>query len=229
MKNLFIAGNWKSNKTTAESQLWVKGIAGLLGDVHENLSNVPVVVCAPFPCLPVIKYALNAAGVPLLVGAQNVSKFDEGAYTGEVSAKMVKEVADWVIIGHSERRKYFNETDEDLALKVQKAQAAGVKVIFCVPDDKTPVPSSVDVVAYEPVWAIGTGKTDSPENANAVVSSIKSKTGAKTVLYGGSVTGENVASFVVQPSIDGVLPGGASLDPGKFSLLVHAAIAATNT
>lgn len=227
MKKLFIAGNWKSNKTTEESQVWVKDIAGKLSDVSESLLHIPVVVCVPFPVLPVINYALKAAKVPLLVGAQNVSKFDEGAYTGEVTAKMVKEVADWVIIGHSERRKYFNETDEDLSLKVQKAKAAALKVIYCVPDDKTPVPSTVDVVAYEPVWAIGTGKTDSPENANSVVDSIKKKTGAVIVIYGGSVTGDNVSSFVIQPSIDGVLPGGASLDPEKFSHLVHAAITAT--
>jgi triosephosphate isomerase len=140
---------------------------------------------------------------------------------------MVKELADWVLIGHSERRKYFNESDADLATKVEKAHNVGLKVIFCVPDDKTPVPTGVEVVAYEPVWAIGTGKTDTPENANAVVASIKQKTGATTVLYGGSVTAENVATFVSQPSIDGVLPGGASLDPQKYSNLVHAAIMAT--
>lgn len=227
MKNLFIAGNWKSNKTTAESQLWVKDMAGKVSDISGELSKIPVVVCVPFPVLPVIKYALGAAEVPLAVGAQNVSKFDEGAYTGEVSARMVKEVADWVIIGHSERRKYFNETDEDLAIKAQKAHDAGLKVIFCVPDDTTPVPPGVDVVGYEPVWAIGTGKTDSPENAAAVCSSIKNKTHVATVIYGGSVTGDNVATFVSQPAIDGVLPGGASLDPEKFSHLIHAAVTAT--
>ena len=227
MKKLFIAGNWKSNKTNAESQLWVKDLATKLSDVAADLSNTPVVVCVPFTSLSVIRYALGAAHVSLALGAQNVSKFDEGAYTGEVSAKMVKEVADWVIIGHSERRKYFNETDEDLAIKAQKAKDAGLKVIYCVPDDKTPVPEGIEVVGYEPVWAIGTGKTDSPENASAVVSSIKAKTKVATVIYGGSVTGDNVATFVSQSAIDGVLPGGASLDPEKFSHLIHAALAAT--
>lgn len=227
MKKLFIAGNWKSNKTNAESQTWVKDFSSKIQDVAGVMQNVPVVIAAPFTSLSVLRYAIGSMKLPVLLGAQNLSKFDEGAYTGEVTAKMVKEVADWVIIGHSERRKYFNETDDDLAIKVQKAQTAGLKVIFCVPDDKTPVPSTADVVAYEPVWAIGTGKTDSPENANAVVASIKTKTGATTVLYGGSVTGDNVAMFVKQSAIDGVLPGGASLDPEKFSVLVHAAITAT--
>jgi triosephosphate isomerase len=164
---------------------------------------------------------------PLLLAAQNISKFDEGAYTGEVTGKMIKEFADWVLIGHSERRKYFGESDAELSVKAEKAHAAGLKVIFCVPDDATPIPKGVEVVAYEPVWAIGTGKTDSPENANAVVTSIKNKSGATLVLYGGSVIGDNVAAFVTQPSIDGVLPGGASLDPDKFSHLIHAAITAT--
>ena len=227
MKKLFIAGNWKSNKTNAESQSWASNFSSKIQDIAGAMQTVPVVVAAPFTSLSVLKYAIGSMKLPVLLGAQNVSKFDEGAYTGEVTASMVKEVADWVIIGHSERRKYFNETDEDLKVKVQKAQAAGLKVIFCVPDDKTPVPSTADVVAYEPVWAIGTGKTDSPENANTVVSSIKQKTGATTVLYGGSVTGENVATFVTQPAIDGVLPGGASLDPEKFSKLIHAALLAT--
>ncbi|HUD19455.1 MAG TPA: triose-phosphate isomerase family protein [Patescibacteria group bacterium] len=227
MKNLFIAGNWKSNKTNAESQVWVKDIASKLSDISADLSKIPVVVCVPFTSLSVINYALKAGNVPLALGTQNVSKFDEGAYTGEVTAKMVKEVADWVIIGHSERRKYFNETDEDLAIKAQKAKGTGLRVIFCVPDDKTPVPTGVDVVGYEPVWAIGTGKTDSPENAAAVVTSIKAKTKVATVIYGGSVTGDNVDTFVSQSAIDGVLPGGASLDPEKFSHLIHAALAAT--
>jgi len=190
----------------------------------ESSQNISVVVLAPYISLFSLREEMKSKKVPFMLGAQNISKFDEGAYTGEVTGKMIKEVADWVIIGHSERRKYFSETDADLALKVEKAHAAGLKVIYCVPDDKTPVPTGVEVIGYEPVWAIGTGKTDSPENANAVVTSIKGKTGAKTVIYGGSVTAENVASFVSTLSIDGVLPGGASLDPEKFSHLIQASL-----
>lgn len=227
MKNLFIAGNWKSNKTMEEAVQWRTKFASNITDIASDIIQVPVVVCVPYTLLPIMKQDNQKTPLPVALAAQNVSKFDEGAYTGEVTGKMIKEFADWVLIGHSERRKYFGESDADLSVKVEKAHAAGLKVIFCVPDDTTPIPKGVEVVAYEPVWAIGTGKTDSPENANTVVASIKNKSGATIVLYGGSVIGDNVASFVTQPSIDGVLPGGASLDPDKFSHLVHAALAAT--
>jgi triosephosphate isomerase len=220
MKNIFIAGNWKSNKTITESKEWCNKF------VYEPSKNLTVVVLAPFINLSPMREEMKRRNTSFLLGAQNISKFDVGAYTGEVTGTMIKEVADWVIIGHSERRKYFGETDADLVIKVEKAHTAGLKVIFCVPDDKTPVPPGADVVGYEPVWAIGTGKTDSPENANAVITSIRQKTGNSVVIYGGSVTAQNVASLVTMPSIDGVLPGGASLDPMKFLSLIRAATVA---
>jgi len=208
MKKLFIAGNWKSNKTIAEAKEWAEKISISNGDST-------IVIFAPFITLG----ALHP--FPFGLGAQNVSEFPEGAYTGEVNARQIREVADWVIIGHSERRKYFNEADDMLQKKVDQAKKVGLKIIYCVPDDATIVPPGVDVVAYEPVWAIGTGKTDSPENAQAVVATIKAKTQVATAIYGGSVTPENVASFVSAPAIDGVLPGGASLDPEKFAALLR--------
>lgn len=213
MKHPLIVGNWKSNKTISEAMEWLK-----------KLSAGAIVLCVPYTLLYVMKQEIDRLKLPIELGAQDVSPFDEGAYTGEVTARMVKEIADWVIIGHSERRKYFFETNEILKNKVDKARGAGLKIIYCVPDDVTPVPAGIDVVAYEPVWAIGTGKTDSPANANTVISSIKSKTAVATVIYGGSVTEENVSAFVNQPAIDGVLPGGASLDPDKFARLVEAAV-----
>jgi len=221
MKKLFIAGNWKSNKTIAEAKEWIAKFSS-----YQIPENNTVVILAPYTVLESLADAVKTAKSSLALGAQNISKFDEGAYTGEISGKMIKETADWVIIGHSERRKYFSESDADLTTKVEKAHAAGLKVIFCVQDENTPVPATADVVAYEPVWAIGTGKTDSPENANSVVAKIKQKTGATVVIYGGSVTDGNVTSFVGQPSIDGVLPGGASLDPEKFTNLIQAAFSA---
>lgn len=211
MKKLFIAGNWKSNKTSEEARSWAEQVRILESDAT-------IVVCVPFTLLPLMK------SDAFKLAAQDISPFPEGAYTGEVSARQIKEFADWVIIGHSERRKYFGETDEILFKKVEMAKSAGLQVIYCVPDDKTSVPTNVDVVVYEPVWAIGTGKTDTPDNANAVVASIKSKTNVKICIYGGSVTSENIKSFVTTKFIDGVLPGGASLDPGKFSLLIKEAI-----
>lgn len=218
MKKLFIAGNWKSNKTTEEAGAWLEKL------------NVPqiagtVVVCAPFTALAPMHWAIGQRKLPIELGAQDVSPFGDGAYTGEVSARQVKELAGWVIIGHSERRNYFGETDELLGKKTAMAKEAGLKVIYCVQDAHTAAPQGVDVIAYEPVWAIGTGKTDTPQNAASVVSEIKSRTGVQICIYGGSVTAENVKDFVSTDVIDGVLPGGASLDPGKFGALVTRAAA----
>lgn len=206
MKKLFIAGNWKSNKTIEEAKEWL----------NQFTTTNPVVLCVPFTLLGVLK------SEKLSLGAQDVSPFGDGAYTGEVNARQIKELADWVIIGHSERRKYFSETDQMLQKKAEQAKNAGLKIIYCVPDDKTAIPS-VDVVAYEPVWAIGTGESDTPENADEICRKIKEKAGNAIVIYGGSVTDQNVRSFVEKPNIDGVLPGGASLDPKIFARLIASA------
>lgn len=217
MKPLVIAGNWKSNKTTADALRWLQ-------DFKNHMESIPtyitVVLCVPFTLLYTVKEAIHEYSLPLVLGAQNVSPFPDGAQTGEESARMVRDLAEWVIIGHSERRKNFGETDEILRQKVEQAKNVGLKIIYCVPNDSTVIPKNVDVVAYEPVWAIGTGKSDTPENANAVITNIKANSQVPTVIYGGSVTAANVASFVSQPSIDGVLPGGASLDPEAFADLI---------
>ncbi len=223
MKQLFIAGNWKSNKTIREAQEWLEQFSAKYKVQNAKWGNSTIVLCVPFTLLYYLKQKILEIGLPIELGAQDVSPYGEGAYTGQVSARMVKELADWVIIGHSERRKYFSETDELLKTKVILAKQQNLKVIYCVPDEKTPVVEGVDVVAYEPVWAIGTGKTDTPENANNVIETIKKNSGSQTVIYGGSVTEDNVATFVSRAAIDGVLPGGASLDPEKFfNLIVHA-------
>jgi len=177
-----------------------------------------IVLCVPFTLLYSVKEAIGT--LPFVLGAQNVSPYPDGAQTGEESARMVKELADWVIIGHSERRKNFSETDAVLAEKVKQAKEAGLKIIYCVSDDQMTIPQGIDVVAYEPVWAIGTGKTDTPENANTVITNIKAKSQVLTVLYGGSITADSAASFVRQPNIDGVLAGGASLNAEKFAALI---------
>lgn len=212
-----IAGNWKSNKTTADALRWLQDFKDHAGPIP---SYITVILCVPFTLLYTVKEKIKEYSLPVVLGAQNVSPFPEGAETGEESARMVRDLADWVIIGHSERRKNFGETDELLAKKVVQAKEAGLKIIYCVPDDHTPIPKDVDVAAYEPVWAIGTGESDTPENANSVITHIKAKSQVPTVLYGGSVTAANIASFTGQPSIDGVLAGGASLDPEKFADLI---------
>ncbi len=222
MKQVLVAGNWKSNKTTAEAGEWLEQLRTQNAELNDQIKDIILVLCVPFTLLHFLNYQIKQFKLPIALGAQDVSPYPDGAYTGEVSARQIKEFADWVIIGHSERRKYFGETDEMLNQKVIQAKTAGLKIIYCVPDGQTAVPDGVDVVAYEPVWAIGTGKADTPESANSVTASIKQKTGAAQVIYGGSVTPENVASFIAQPSIDGVLPGGASLDAEKFVNLIYA-------
>lgn len=217
MKPLLIAGNWKSNKTTAEALRWLQDFKNHIAVIP---SHITVVLCVPFTLLYTAKEAIKAGSLPLTLGAESVSPFAEGAETGEESARMVRDLADWVIIGHSERRKNFGETDEILRQKVEQAKSAGLKIIYCVPDDSTVIPKGADVVAYEPVGAIGTGESDTPENAASVIAHIKAKSQVPTVLYGGSVTSSNVASFVTQPAIDGVLTGRTSLDPETFAALI---------
>lgn len=223
MKSLFIVGNWKSNKTIRETKEWVQGFMAHGSWLLTKPSTLTVVVCAPFTALSTLKQGVQDNNLPIGLGAQDLSKFDMGAYTGDINANMVKELADWVIIGHSERRTNHKESDPELAIKVTQANNAGLRVIYCVPDATTLVPRNVDIVAYEPVWAIGTGTSDTPENAQGVCAQIKQTSGVKIVIYGGSVTAGNVASFCAMQDIDGVLPGGASLNPEKFTQLLIAA------
>lgn len=225
MKQLFIAGNWKSNKTTSEANEWLQSFKTQISQLSDKVQLFTIVLCAPTTLLAMLKQKILADKLPMELGAQNISPFPDGAYTGEVSARMIKDFADWVIIGHSERRKYFGETDEMLVQKVKEAKSANLRVIYCIPDDTTMIPKGVDVVAYEPVWAIGTGKTDTPENANSVITNIKAKSQVSTVIYGGSVIAENVASFAHQSAIDGVLLGGASLEAETFMNLIENASA----
>lgn len=217
MKKVLIAGNWKSNKGITEAQDWLRQFK--LQTSNLKLETTRVVLFAPYTLLYALKQEIDHLHLPIELGAQDVSSYPDGAYTGAVNARQIKELADWVLVGHSERRQYFGETDEILEKKANQAKKLSLKVIYCVPDDKTAIPIGVDVVAYEPVWAIGTGKSDTPENANTAISTIKAKTQVMTV-YGGSVTDQNVVSFLSQDAIDGVLPGGASLDPMKFGNLI---------
>lgn len=176
-----------------------------------------IILAAPFTLL----HFLHERNSALELCAQDVSRFAEGAYTGEINAKQLKELVDWVIIGHSERRANFGETDDVLKQKVFQAKSTGLRVIFCVSDQNETVPGDVDIVAYEPVAAIGTGQSESHEQANQVIKDLKEKSNIPVGLYGGSVTPENVASFIREPSIDGVLVGGASLDAAKFLQLIR--------
>ncbi len=225
MKKIYIIGNWKANKNTAETEDWFNKFQTLYNqDKKINLEGVNMVICPPYVLLPLAKKLRDEYRLPFKLGAQDVSPYGNGAYTGEVSASQLTEFVEYEIIGHSERRNNFGEDDKLLTEKVKRAKEANLHIIYCVQDESTFIPEGVDMVAYEPVWAIGTGKTDTPQNANRVAQTIKQKWGGEILIYGGSVTADNINSFISEEYIDGVLPGGASLDPAKFwGMIAHAA------
>ena len=240
-----IAGNWKMNKTPAETRALIEELKQL-----ENRSGAEVVVCPMTVCLSAAAEALKGSAIHL--GAQNVHFADKGAYTGECNAASLKELGvEYVIIGHSERRQYFGETDLTVHQRTVKALEAGLKPIICVGESleqkqqgitneivcmQTKVAlqdlgEQIDnlVVAYEPVWAIGTGLTATPEDANATIGAIRGAIrelfGAAAdrvrILYGGSMNDKNAHDLMAQPEIDGGLIGGASLVAEKFSGVIN--------
>jgi triosephosphate isomerase (TIM) len=246
MRKNLVAGNWKMNGSLAEN-------AALLAGVKTALAGIEAVVCVPFPYLAQAQSAL--AGSSIAWGAQNLSEQARGAYTGEVSASMLLDFGcRYVIVGHSERRSLYGESDELVARKYMAAQAAGLIPILCVGEllderesgiTELVVARQLDavvaaagvasfgkaIVAYEPVWAIGTGKTASPEQAQAVHAFIRGKIAALdsnvgnglVIQYGGSVKASNAAELTVQPDIDGGLIGGASLILEEFVAICKAA------
>ena len=230
MEKTLIIANWKENFTMDEARKWVDVFNNNFSSLRSERfasgeSNTiqqfnKVVICPSFVLLPTMASEISKLeGVEL--GAQDVSKFEEGQYTGEVSAKMLKDFVSYVIAGHSERRKHFGETDEDIALKIEHCLKHELTPIVCVNKIEQ---ASTDkaIFAYEPLFAVGTGIPDSPENAQEFAEKIKSVVGQDVrVLYGGSVTSENVKSFVSQPDINGVLVGQASLDPKEFARICN--------
>lgn len=223
-KKIIIAGNWKSNKSEGEVKNWFEEFAKKLKENSSYTSEfIESILFVPSVYLLLAHYLKKKLDLPISLGAQNISPFSEGAYTGEVTAKMVSQYARFALIGHSERRKYFQETDELLGKKVQQAIENTVEPLYCIQDEKTVIPKGVHLVAYEPVWAIGSGVTDSPENANRIAEMVKKRKDIDSVLYGGSVTPENVRAFIHMPSLDGVLPGKGSLDPKMFWEIIQAA------
>jgi len=246
MNGKLIVGNWKMNGSLAANQDLVRAVmAGL------SASSCNVVVCAPSVYLSQLQQL--ATGSALLWGAQDVSAFEQGAYTGELSAAMLREFGvRYAIVGHSERRQYHGETDAVVATKAQRALAAGITPIVCVGETlaereaghtedvvKRQLAAVIHtnghciseiVVAYEPVWAIGTGKTASPEQAQQVHALLRGQLNAASahperiaLLYGGSMNAANAASLLAQKDIDGGLIGGASLKPVDFLSIVAAA------
>ena len=246
MRKPIIAGNWKMHKTIKEALEFVNEVKDKV-----NSDKVEAVICAPFTLLKDLKEATK--GTNIKIGAQNMHFEEKGAFTGEVSPLMLKEIdMDYVVIGHSERRQYFNETDETVNKKVLKALEVGIDPLLCVGETleqreagktkdvcKVQVEKALEnvlkddlakvVVAYEPIWAIGTGKTATAEDANDVISYIREVikglygelANEVRIQYGGSVKPSNVAEIMGQSDIDGALVGGASLASNDYLDLVN--------
>ena len=245
-----IAGNWKMNFTPAEATAFINEIKPMVA----GKDNCDIIFCAPYVTIAAAQEA--AKGSNIKIGAENVHFAEKGAYTGEVSAKMLTACGvEYVIIGHSERRQYFGETDETVNLRTKAALAAGMKVILClgevkeqrlsgITDEVVAMQTKLDlqgvsaeelknvIIAYEPVWAIGTGLTATPEQAEETCGSIRKVLadmyGADvaetvTIQYGGSMNDANAAVLLAKPNVDGGLIGGASLVAKKFTAIVDAA------
>ena len=235
---MLIAGNWKMYKTAEEAADFCRALRGRL----EGLEGVDVAVCPPYTALAAAVSAL--AGTEIAVAAQNVHWEDEGPFTGEISAPMLRELGVYgAIVGHSERRQYFGETDEAVARRARAALDAGLWVIVCVGELEEErergeteevlrrqvsvlEPDEDLVVSYEPVWAIGTGKVATPDQAQEAHAFIRSLIDVP-VLYGGSVKPENAAGLLGQPDVAGALVGGASLEVESFAAICEAAAAVT--
>jgi triosephosphate isomerase len=244
MRIPLIVGNWKMNTTVSEAVKLVNDMRPLL----EPVNNIEKVVCPPFVSLSAVRDALKGSSVK--VGAQNMYYKEKGAFTGEVSPLMLSDLCEYVILGHSERRQYFGETNEVVNKKIQAALEVGLKPILCVgeslaqyeagktetivteqvTDSLRDIPESNNlVIAYEPVWAIGTGKAATGVQANKIIGMVRKivtnlydNIFAQNlcILYGGSVTGDNINEFIGQPEIDGGLIGGASLKVDQFVNIV---------
>ena len=249
LRKAVIAGNWKMNKTRPEAAALIAELKPLVAD-----AGCEVVACVPFTNLETVLEAVKGSNIK--VGAQNCHFEKSGAFTGEISADMLAEMGvEYVVLGHSERRQYFGETDETVNKRLTAALAAGLKVILCVggmlADRENGITGELValqtkialkgvskedlknvIIAYEPVWAIGTGKTATAEQANevcaiirGVIASIYDQEAADgiTIQYGGSMNAKNAAELVAQPDVDGGLIGGASLKAVDFSVMVKAA------
>ncbi len=239
MRKVAIAGNWKMYKTQAEALEFLQAFLPTLETVPEDRD---IILCAPFTTLP--SMSKNLHGSRVQVGAQNIHWEDSGAYTGEIAGAMLTEIGvRFVVVGHSERRQYFGETNETVNLRLKAAQKNRLTPILCVGETKAQrdageteshlfeqiekglvgVDQAHLIIAYEPIWAIGTGDTCAAAEANRVIGLIRSclKNPDVTIQYGGSVNANNVDELMAQPEIDGALVGGASLTADSFGRVVN--------
>lgn len=250
MRRPFIAGNWKMNMTHLQAANFMQD----LGDKYNNKNNCEVAVCPPATALKSVKTIIDSDNIDIRIGAQNMYYEESGAFTGEISPVMLKALGvEYVIIGHSERRQYFKETNSDINKKAKAAFNSGLKPIMCVGEsleiresgkaeqfvlnqieeclDGIDEESMVDLtIAYEPIWAIGTGKTATSRDANDMCITIRKKIGelygkkiseATIIQYGGSVKPSNISELMKMPDIDGALVGGASLEVDDFMDIIN--------
>ncbi len=215
-KPLLVA-NLKANCTWDQVQAWLDSV----GAAAKNFKGT-IIFCPSSSFLAASFQKIKSEKKPLVLGSQDISEFEQGAYTGEVAASQISSLVSFSIIGHSERRENFNEDEIALEKKVQNANVAKITPIFCVQGADTEIPQGVKIVAYEPIFAIGTGNPETPDNVREIVEIIKAK-GSYTVLYGGSVSAENVKSFLDEGKADGVLVGATnSVDPQNFISIISA-------
>jgi triosephosphate isomerase len=246
----FMAGNWKMNLTHLEAILLVQKLAATL--TEQQLADVEVAVLPPFTALRSVQTAIEGDKIPIRYGAQDLSPHPNGAYTGDISGPMLAKLGcTYVVVGHSERRQYHHEDDELVNAKLKAAFTAGLTPVFCVGEGlevrescghvahcTSQIDGGLDglkadqvsqlVIAYEPVWAIGTGNTATPEDAQEVCAAIRARIAeiyggdvgqAIRIQYGGSVKASNIAAIMAQPDVDGALVGGASLDAEEFAAI----------
>lgn len=216
MEKRLVIANWKSHKTTKEARDFLENFKEKLNSI--NFSNKEVVLAPSFVSLMLCREFIDNNSLPLKLCAQNVSSYPEGAYTGEVSAKQIKEFADYVIVGHSERKRYLNENENDVDSKIKEAKDQGLIVIQCIQDENSQIHDDADIVAYEPPNAISTfGNTpETPEEIKKVFDSIKDRLNGRKLLYGGSVDKSNIKSYEEIEFCGGFLIGSASLTSQSF-------------
>lgn len=214
-----IIGNWKSHKTNKETEEYFEIFSKKLS--NSITKDKKVIISPAFTSLKTAFDLVKKYNLPIELASQNISSFPQGAYTGEIAATQVKEIATHCIIGHSERKRYLKENTQQIENKIKEARDAGLKIVLCVQNEHEDTSNEVDYIAYEPPSAIGSGEPDDPKHIEKVCSYIHEKAPKPTILYGGSVDEKNVKEFLAVEHISGFLIGGASLDPQSFINLIQ--------
>lgn len=220
----YFVANWKARKNLNEAYQWMEIFLSKLKTnknlKHKlNINQLKIIICPPFPFIHPLKQKYGEVQTNLVFGAQDLSSFDEGSYTGEVTAKTLQGLVNFVILGHSERRKYFGETDKMIEKKILLAKKHGIEPILCIRDKHDLIPNQTKIIAYEPVYAIGTGSNESPEEIIQLREKL-SLIEETVFLYGGSVDEKNAKKYLPYGKIDGLLIGGASLDALRFYRII---------